>query len=65
MRFLSNNGDKLIFDGLIRAEIYLKANNRCSWDMVTRVIQNTGLKDATYLVLFEAEACGRDNVMKG
>lgn len=65
MRFLSNNGDKLIFDGLIRAEIYLKANNRCSWDMVTRVIQNTGLKDGTYLVLFEAEACGRDNVMKG
>lgn len=28
-------------------------------------IQNTALKDSTYLVPVEAEACARDNVMKG
>lgn len=65
MRFLSNNGDTLIFNGLVRTEIYLKANNRRSWDTVTYVIQKTVLKDGTYSVLVEAEACGRDNVMKG
>lgn len=65
MRFLRNNRDTLIFNGLVRVEIYLKANNRHSWDMVKYAIQNTVLKDSTYSVPVEAEACGRDNVMKG